>query len=331
MLSGSGEVGTLNASGRVNLTTIEDIGLSILNHSSMTFKDSGDNNGDGLLAATECSLYWCINNYSAVTNNTIFTETLHDSWWNSSYPFGNLLEFGFNNDDDQTFSGIGQMIYPYDILNITPPTGSAKSSPNIMLTEATIAALDPLKAQVLDEEYYWVSNQGKWTEWLEPLFTGNYSSGHQYGPLASDVLQLLARDPGGVPAVFDRLAQQLNIVLRPASANPNFDPGMAQALGVMFVNETIIKVRWAWLSLPCALLAATMLFLGMTIVGSAHGRVGIWKSSTLPLLYHGLDDAGSGGGGERSNHIVEMQGTARKTWVRLVDEGHGGKLVERNG
>ncbi|KAI9878887.1 MAG: hypothetical protein M1830_010243 [Pleopsidium flavum] len=51
-----------------------------------------------------------------------------------------------------------------------------------------------------------------------------------------------------------------------------------------------VRVRWAWISFPIFLVLSTALFLLLTMVGSHKNGIKLWKSSSLALLYHGLDN-----------------------------------------
>ncbi|MCJ1440581.1 MAG: hypothetical protein MMC23_001066 [Stictis urceolatum] len=73
----------------------------------------------------------------------------------------------------------------------------------------------------------------------------------------------------------------------------------APAQGTVLVNQTCVRVEWVWMALPAALLFLAFFFLAGTIIQSRrHIRKGAdgegrrpWKSSSLPLLWCGLQDA----------------------------------------
>jgi len=46
-------------------------------------------------------------------------------------------------------------------------------------------------------------------------------------------------------------------------------------IGVDMYSDTTVEVRWAWMTLPCVLLGASMLFMWLTIVEAAEGKAGI--------------------------------------------------------
>ena len=72
------------------------------------------------------------------------------------------------------------------------------------------------------------------------------------------------------------------------------------AEGTAYVTQTCVRVEWGWLALDATLVVLTFVFLAATVWqsrramgagSSTAGRVrGAWKSSSLPLLWSGLDE-----------------------------------------
>jgi hypothetical protein len=98
----------------------------------------------------------------------------------------------------------------------------------------------------------------------------------------------------------------------------------ASAPGTLFQNETFIRVRWAWFTLPAALALFTLIFFMYTLVEIARcERHTNWKSSPLALLFHGLDKETQ----ERYSRIDdldEMDEKAKEVNVRLHRNGDRG-------
>ncbi|KAK5741300.1 hypothetical protein LTR17_004006 [Elasticomyces elasticus] len=63
-----------------------------------------------------------------------------------------------------------------------------------------------------------------------------------------------------------------------------------QVLGQAWQREVHVSVAWVWLSLPAALTLGSILLLIAAAVQSKRYKVKLWKSSVLPLLYHGFED-----------------------------------------
>lgn len=64
------------------------------------------------------------------------------------------------------------------------------------------------------------------------------------------------------------------------------------ASGTMWNSTVCTQVEWAWMGFPLALELMTLALLVTVIVMSLrdHGKRPIWKSSTLPLVFHGISD-----------------------------------------
>lgn len=65
------------------------------------------------------------------------------------------------------------------------------------------------------------------------------------------------------------------------------DSGSGPFSGLAFKTETYVRVRWAWLSYPAAVIVLSLLYLISTIIETTHREVAIWKSSNLAMLFHG--------------------------------------------
>ena len=68
----------LNTSGTLPPMMLDKVGHSLVNFSMLGYDEQNDP------VAIECSLYWCINTYTAIVNNTVFTEQFSSSWYNAT-------------------------------------------------------------------------------------------------------------------------------------------------------------------------------------------------------------------------------------------------------
>jgi hypothetical protein len=95
------------------------------------------------------------------------------------------------------------------------------------------------------------------------------------------------------------------------------------ALGVAQVDKVCISVQWPWLAFPTVLVLLTLLFFGLLIweTRPTGTRPQIWKSSPLPLLYHGLHNPRQNSDEQLDNvsHIRVMEAMAKGTTVKLED------------
>jgi hypothetical protein len=59
--------------------------------------------------------------------------------------------------------------------------------------------------------------------------------------------------------------------------------------GKSWMIQTQIRVRWAWITFPAVLLVLVSLLFVTTALRSNNRKLGVWKSSNIPLLCSGLD------------------------------------------
>ncbi|KAL5414682.1 hypothetical protein PMIN04_008912 [Paraphaeosphaeria minitans] len=85
---------------------------------------------------------------------------------------------------------------------------------------------------------------------------------------------------------MDNMAKAFTNLIRSATLDTEMIPGDS------WDQESIVDVRWAWLSLPLGLLVSTGLFLIATVVRSSNENetVGVWKTSAIATLLYGLPD-----------------------------------------
>lgn len=78
-------------------------------------------------------------------------------------------------------------------------------------------------------------------------------------------------------------------------------------IGSVQVVEQRIHVRWPWLILPAPLVLCSMLFLAASIIFAAERHKAVWKSSTIPTLFHGLS-----GWDDNDLRDIDMAGMERR-------------------
>ncbi|KAK8859694.1 hypothetical protein PGQ11_010428 [Apiospora arundinis] len=59
--------------------------------------------------------------------------------------------------------------------------------------------------------------------------------------------------------------------------------------GTALINETYIHIEWKWLALPIAISVLSLVLLITVMINSRSHGVDVWKSSSLPLLFYGLE------------------------------------------
>ena len=87
--------------------------------------------------------------------------------------------------------------------------------------------------------------------------------------------------------------------------------------GNVTTAEPYVLVQWTWLTLPFALEVTGIALFAATIVLSKRLQVQLWRSSTLPLLYHGLEEHKLPDFRVPAS-LSEMEELSRKTDVKLT-------------
>jgi hypothetical protein len=85
---------------------------------------------------------------------------------------------------------------------------------------------------------------------------------------------------------LDHMATAMTNVLRAAAIDTEM------VYGESWDKESVVDVRWPWLSLPLGLLFFTGIFLLGTVIRSSReqDKVGVWKTSAIAGLLYGFDD-----------------------------------------
>ena len=124
----------------------------------------------------------------------------------------------------------------------------------------------------------------------------------------------------GLSTVVQRMAASLSKLARDSSSKT--------ATGIVSTQQTYVKVNWPWVTLPALLLALGIILVFSTIMVNKRQRLGLWKSSILPVLYHGLENEYLTVDDE-STDISQMDEAARNVNVKLGLSDTQGRLVLR--
>ncbi|PPJ54299.1 hypothetical protein CBER1_06142 [Cercospora berteroae] len=86
---------------------------------------------------------------------------------------------------------------------------------------------------------------------------------------------------GNLSATMDHLAHAMTAAIRQG-------PNRTHIEGTTMIMEQYIVVSWWWLTLPALLVFSSVMFLIFSIMFAAEGDRAVWKSGTIPTLFHGL-------------------------------------------
>jgi hypothetical protein len=104
------------------------------------------------------------------------------------------------------------------------------------------------------------------------------SSLGDFEPHTLDLQQIV--DQGGLPWAIPHIAAIMSRYIREKDGIPV--PARS------FSPTTIVEVRWPWLSLPAVVWLCATIFLVMTVWTCRGPNRVLWKTSSLPLVYHGF-------------------------------------------
>lgn len=92
----------------------------------------------------------------------------------------------------------------------------------------------------------------------------------------------IAMLPGrNVSAIMANVASSLTTVLRTGSNS-------TVAKGIVWQEQTVIHIQYEWLVLPIVLVLSSVVLLASAAMN--RSRAPLWKSSSYPLLYHGIQN-----------------------------------------
>lgn len=201
--------------------------------------------------AYECLLQFCIQERNATFNGSLLEETV-DTWTNNSSPVPGDMG--------------GESPYVFH---------SSKTGKVFEVSYNAASALGSFMAGLLVGNVTMLRNE----ENRDDLWaTARYSSNQ-----IEAILQSMNSSNTGFHDFMDRMASSLTYSLR--NLEYQSDPAQGQA----YSATTFIEVRWAWLSLPFALILFSFIFLLAVIIQSSSRGMIPWKTDILATLFHGVD------------------------------------------
>jgi hypothetical protein len=85
----------------------------------------------------------------------------------------------------------------------------------------------------------------------------------------------------------DVISTLANITASMTNKIPLSGSGLS-AQGIVWQQQSIITIQFAWLALPLVLILLSAILLVSTVLMARSSAVPVWKSSPLPFLYHGI-------------------------------------------
>jgi hypothetical protein len=250
--------------------------LVIYQFPNLTQAISGVNYYNTLPTTHECALYFCVNSYNTTVLNGIANSTIVSSWTsNNGTPTvgGALGPSGMQGTQDAVFHR---------------PLHDVNGNHTYTIPAGTLANL---KA------------------WLNVTLQGTMNTTFSIfdGAIwANDEVQVL-NETTDWDGLMKSVAMGMTTYLRSSGL-----PGLGSVEGIAHKTVTYVHVQWVWMALPCSLVGLSIIFLAATMLKNESKNALAWKSSSLALLFHGLEGVGKG-----SDGLEQMTNVARKTRVVL--------------
>lgn len=294
--------------------------------------------------AFECEFYPVVNTYSANVTNGVLLEQVLDSQRLDGWPMGvgahamNMLNKTIRAGEWHECTSSEERSDEHDtpIYNSTYPPGP---------TLATSVLLDNLPNK--SSSYYGATlSDIKW--WPHDcIYSIGYEPNEGLAASLSDFLgneslywDIFSRGPEGnlwslkfwregsatletVQATMDGLTRSVTARWRQGDG---ISDNVGPVVGLVWGNQTCVRVNWAWIALPAALLLLRVNFLFLTIVKTRSKKAHVWKSSTLAVLFSGLDQEIRKSDGPVVS-LEDMKAAADRATVRLEDTKDGVRLV----
>lgn len=218
------------------------------------------------LHATECVFYYCVRAYEASVQNNTLQQSVTHVWYETSatqvagQPYKYFGLPGYEQPDSN------------DYIFIPPPDQWTA----LNLSGTTNFTVDWYTHSLLRQ---WLPNALSGSSYVNgPEGSGTTSSSY----IVDQLYNNLATGNQDTTSMFDIVTMGMTDKFRKTC------PGNLAAVGKAIGIATVLDVQWNWLILPAAVIALTIVFLGLTMFQSKEDPTICWKDVLLPFVLHGL-------------------------------------------
>ena len=245
-----------------------------------------------IAAARECAIYVCVKSYNISVLNSQVSEEVVSTFSSPQ----SLTEWVL------TTNGVGAG----ENLTMRPPSDTGTSN-------------DGVEYSIGYSTIYNIAMT------LSLYFSGTVylgTEGYAPGISSSDTIQHIY--------LSGKLSEIVDDVARSMSAFIQNNHATSAVTGFQSHVETYIEVRWLWLILPITTIFLAFLFLALTMYVSSRHTTNPWKSSILPVIFHGLHDTHTRPEIRTEKHLSGMQRVAKdvKVSFRPTQDDKVGRFVE---
>ncbi|KAH8816694.1 hypothetical protein F5884DRAFT_873444 [Xylogone sp. PMI_703] len=240
--------------------------------------------------AAQCTLKPCVREYNATVNAGRLQETVVES----TDPF---LVWGYGDDNGTSLGAMALLDtycttaqensqlttqgYKLNTTRWTPynVTVGYSNSPLTAPFSRCIYAIDYLFADDLYFTYLVNYFNGTITA---NIFNENFIVGQVSGPQPLQAMYNVGNfEYNRVEEIFHNISDSMTAFIRSAGEDGLSDP----ATGEVLHHETCLRVKWAWLAMPAALVLLTVVCFAWTITATIGDPA--WKQSPLAMVFHG--------------------------------------------
>ncbi|KAK5628618.1 hypothetical protein RRF57_004333 [Xylaria bambusicola] len=297
-------------------------------HIQFEIKDQHEQARISVKQATFCDLTLCVKNYSLSTLNGIpsmdVVSERYGSWYlNTSGQQGNL---SYSNSEvwwTDVPERNGMVLNASDIdpyTNLSPrdfalSVGGVNMAAFLNSYGQFIGELTTLEDGPADGR-----NCASNTTGIHIYKNHSTSSWLPYYPY-EDVMLCRIKEKGGLTWAVPRIAAAASSFLR--------DEGGILVEGQAYRSIITVEVRWPWLALPATTWLCAVVFLALTMWICRGSDKMLWKTSSLPLIYHGFGDQdvatikSTNGGLE---HVSGIEKVSQNLYARIRRDSNDGQL-----
>ena len=244
-----------------------------------------------VLEATECALAMCVEEHDLSTSLGIRNHTVKST----QRPFGMKID------------ATATAFLPASDIKSAQIDGVTYSVDGLLTLPAVLGGIKETLEGNVTVDYTVTSKPGSAVE-------------YDGGPDPSSALATSFYAGQNFTQAVENIATSVSRYIRGLSE----DTTIGQAHNV----QVYVKVKWKWLAFPVVLVVSGLALLVVAIIQTSRSGLEVWKSSSLPLWFHGPQNGrinSFGGPLERVNTLVEMEKEAGQIQVTLgkLDDGSG--------
>lgn len=245
---------------------------------------------DPLQQVLDCRVSWCAKTYATteVDNGRLRdVPTTHEAltFMDQIIPTENITKNNFTN------TGLWMWEFYYDVDWAAPPGCSFGCGLRLPAFKSSkppdvshLTGLYKLADFVDNRDAFWVGWMDDYNirTALSNALTSFALSGISESPSNdSDVRAQQFHQSSDFLALLDRITESLTLAFRQGPNSTVFH-------GSTTFAEQYIVVHWPWMALPASLVSIAILFLAASMMFAVEKSGAVWKSSTIPMLFHGL-------------------------------------------